>query len=90
MDHGMHSVQDEQRFSFGLTTQQVERLQRILSRLEGRAVPMDEAWGRAAELMALAKTMLEVLATHPPEDDISPSSKVDPGGLLTDRGQPIN
>lgn len=49
------------RFAFGLTTFQVERFRRILSRMNGREVEMSEAWGRAAECMAMIRDMMEVL-----------------------------
>jgi hypothetical protein len=52
---------EDPRFSFGLTEFQVQRLQKILTRLEGKEVKMSEAWGRACEMLALAHTMLEVL-----------------------------
>lgn len=52
---------EDPRFSFGLTEFQVQRLQTILTRLEGEEVMMPEAWGRACELLALANAMMEVL-----------------------------
>ena len=63
---------DQDRFAFGLTTVEVERLRRILSRCGGREVSLEEAWGRASELLALAHTMMEVLATAAPSADKMP------------------
>ena len=85
MNHEPRPPHDEPRFAFGLAPSQVERLRRILSRCGNREVSLGEAWGRAAELMALAQTMLEVLAKNPLEAADLESSKVDPGDLLTDR-----
>jgi len=72
------------RYGFGLPTSEVERLRAILARLTGRDVTLDEAWGRASELMALAHTMMEVLTTAEAAADPAKSSKVVPGDLLTD------
>lgn len=72
------------RFGFGLPVAEVERLRVILSRLEGREVTLDEAWGRASELLALAHTMMEVLATTEAKAPSADGSKVVPGDLLTD------
>jgi hypothetical protein len=85
MNHDPRPLHDEPRFAFGLPPSQVDRLRRVLSRCENREVSLEEAWGRAAELMGLARTMLEVLAKNPPEAVQSASSKVDPGDLLTNR-----
>ena len=87
MSYEMRSPLEAPSFSFGLPPSEVERLRRILCRCEQREVSLEEAWGRAAELMALARTMLEVLATHPSDDAALASSKVDPGEVLTDRAQ---
>lgn len=82
MEH-QHGEESEPRYGFGLTTTEVERLRRILSRCGHREVTLEEAWGRASELLALAHTMMEVLATAAPSDDDAASSKVDPGDPLT-------
>ncbi len=59
-------------------------LLRHADRLTGRDVTLDEAWGRASELMALAHTMMEVLTTAETAANPAESSKVVPGDLLTD------
>ncbi|MBI5466611.1 MAG: hypothetical protein HY975_00135 [Candidatus Kerfeldbacteria bacterium] len=79
-----HSEEFEPRYGFGLTTTDVERLRRILARCGNREVTLEDAWGRASELLALAHTMMEVLATASPSDDDTVSSKVVPGDVLTD------
>lgn len=78
------SPTDSGRFGFGLPVTEVERLRVILARLEGREVTLDEAWGRASELLALAHTMMEVLAATETDARSADGSKVVPGDLLTD------
>lgn len=79
-----HREGSEPRYGFGLTTTEVERLRRILARCGNREVTLEEAWGRASELLALAHTMMEVLASSAPNTDEAASSKVVPGDVLTD------
>jgi len=84
MAHDSFPLSTQERFAFGLTTIEVERLRRILSRCSGREVSLEEAWGRAAELLSLTHGLMEALAAaarNPPELG---GSKVDPGDLLTD------
>ena len=78
------SITEDNRYGFGLPTAEVERLRRILSRCGNREVSLEEAWGRASELLALAHTMMEILATVESDDAGATSSKVVPGDLLTD------
>ena len=84
MAHESSPSSTQERFAFGLTTVEVERLRRILSRCGGREVSPEEAWGRASELLALAHTMMEVLATETSSAEDTASSKVVPGDVLTD------
>ncbi len=55
---------EDPRFSFGLTEFQVQRLQKILTRLEDKEVKMSEAWGRACELLAMLHAMMEVITLN--------------------------
>ncbi len=74
----------EHRYGFGLTTTEVERLRRILARCGKREVSLEEAWGRAAELLSLTHELMEALASEARDAAESSSSKVVPGALLTD------
>jgi hypothetical protein len=75
---------DQDRFAFGLTTVEVERLRRILSRCGGREVSLEEAWGRGAELLSLTHALMEALAAEARNPADIAGSKVDPGDVLTD------
>ncbi len=83
MEH-QHGDSPEPRYGFGLTTTEVERLRRILSRCGNREVSLEEAWGRAGELLSLTHELMEALASEARGIADSSSSKVVPGGLLTD------
>jgi hypothetical protein len=64
MDDRAHDP--DNRYGFGLTEPQVRRLQDIL-RLEGEPeVTLDQAWGRAIELLSLFRILLGSL----PEDRV--------------------
>jgi hypothetical protein len=58
-----HQYRDEvePRFAFGLTTENVERLRTILREDCGEDLPLEEAWSRAAGLLALTQLLLEHL-----------------------------
>lgn len=57
------------RFAFGLTTSDVVELQLILREDCGEDVPLEEAWSRAAGLLALTQVLLDHDA---PADVVSP------------------
>ena len=84
MAHESLPPSDQERFGFGLTTLEVERLRRILSRCGSREVSLEEAWGRAAELLSLTHGLMEALAAEARKPVNLASSKVDPADLLTD------
>lgn len=47
------------RFAFGLTTEDVEELRTILREDCGEEVTLEEAWSRAAGLLALTQLLLD-------------------------------
>ena len=50
---------DESQYAFGLTTTDVVELQTILREDCGEDLPLEEAWSRAAGLLALTQTLLD-------------------------------
>ena len=77
MEH-QHGEDPEPRYGFGLTTLEVERLRRILARLEGHEVSLEDAWGRAAELLSLTHGLLELFASGSKEPGTVPGDLTDP------------
>ncbi len=57
--HPMQPEHDLGRFAFGLTTDDVERFRTILREECGEEVSLEEAWSRAAGLLALTQLLLD-------------------------------
>jgi len=57
--------ESEFRGAYGLTQKQVDRLREIIRREFGVEYTNEQAWGRAIELIALARALVE---TDPPEE----------------------
>jgi len=69
---------DAERFGFGVTTVEVERLRGILARSTGEDVSLEHAWGRAAELLSLTHGLLELFAWGSKEPGTVPGDLTDP------------
>lgn len=59
MTHELLSPTGQNGFAFGLTTDNVEELRTILQDDCGEQVSLEEAWGRAAALLALTQLLLD-------------------------------
>jgi len=59
MAHESFPPSTQGRFAFGLTTANVEELRTILCEDCGEEVSVEEAWSRAAGLLALTQLLLE-------------------------------
>ena len=59
MDNPAHDL--PARYAFGLTETEVRRLQDILRRECGLGLTLEQTWGRAIELLAFGKRLLEAL-----------------------------
>lgn len=54
------TTREESRYAFGLTTTDVVELQTILREDCGEDLPLEETWSRAAGLLALTQTLLDL------------------------------
>lgn len=59
MPWDLNSTREDNRFAFGLTTADVMELQTILREDGEEDVSIEEAWSRAAGLLALTQLLLE-------------------------------